>query len=85
VLTRKSGPLFGARWRQRSGRIEVEGAGAGFGGRSLLLSQNAVPARPYEIMVEVRLDDESGAAGLIFEADGGDRHYGFIQAQGSFA
>src|SRR5262249_16618857 len=32
-------PVFGARWRQRAGRIQVEGLGSGFGGRSLCLWQ----------------------------------------------
>ena len=31
-------PLFGGRWRQRAGRILVDGLGAGFGGRSLCLA-----------------------------------------------
>jgi len=75
-------PVFGARWSQRAGRVQVEGAGQGFGGRSLCLSQKPVPARPYEISVEVRLDDESGAAGLVFASDGGDRHYGFYPSAG---
>lgn len=58
-------PVFGARWSQRAGRVQVEGAGQGFGGRSLCLSQKPVPARPYEIAVEVRLDDEwRGGLGL---------------------
>jgi regulator of sirC expression with transglutaminase-like and TPR domain/S1-C subfamily serine protease len=72
----------GARWRQRAGRIQVEGAGPGFGGRSLCLSQRPVPALPFEVAVTVRLDDEAGAAGLVFHADGGDRHYGFYPSAG---
>jgi len=72
----------GARWTQKAGRISVEGAGNGFGGRSLLVSQRVVPARPYDVSVTVKLDDESGAAGLIFESDGGDRHYGFYPSAG---
>src|ERR1700736_979903 len=40
------------------------------------------PAVPYEVAVTVRLDDESGAAGLIFHADGGDKHYGFYPSGG---
>jgi serine protease Do len=75
-------PLFGARWRQRAGRILVEGAGNGFGGRSLCLWQPAVPAVPFEIGVTVRLDDEAGAAGLVFHADGENRHYGFYPSGG---
>jgi serine protease Do len=75
-------PLMGARWRQRGGRMHVEGAGKGFGGRSLCLSHKAVPERPYEIAVNVRLDDEAGAAGLIFAADGKDTHYGFYPTAG---
>jgi regulator of sirC expression with transglutaminase-like and TPR domain len=75
-------PLFGARWQQRAGRITVDEPGEGFGGRSLCLSQQHVPERPYEMCVTVRLDDESGAAGLAFCADGGDRHYGFYPSGG---
>jgi regulator of sirC expression with transglutaminase-like and TPR domain len=75
-------PLFGARWTQRAGRIQVEGPGQGFGGRSLCLSGKTVPALPYEIGVTVKLDDETGAAGLVFGADGGHRHYGFYPSAG---
>jgi serine protease Do len=69
--------LFGAHWRQRAGRILVDGMGSGFGGRTLCLSQQPVPPLPYEVAVTVRLDDEAGAAGLAFHADGGNKHYGF--------
>jgi len=75
-------PLMGARWSRKAGRIQVEGLGAGFGGRALCLSQKEVPPRPYELSVTVKLDDESGAAGLAFESDGGDRHYGFYPTAG---
>lgn len=74
--------LFGANWQQRAGRILVDGLGAGFGGRSLCLSQTDPPALPYEVAVAVRLGDESGAAGLVFHADGSDRHYGFYPTNG---
>jgi regulator of sirC expression with transglutaminase-like and TPR domain len=73
---------FEGRWRQRRGRIVVDGPGSGFGGRSLCLSKLPVPKEPYEVAVTVRLDDESGAAGLAFRADGGDRHYGFYPSGG---
>ncbi len=75
-------PLMGARWTQRGGRIVVEGQGSGFGGRSLCLSHKPVPERPYDVAVSVRLDDESGAAGLVFEADAKDTHYGFYPTAG---
>ncbi len=75
-------PLFGARWRQRAGRITVDGSGEGFGGRSLCLWEMPVPERPFEMTVSVQMDDESGAAGLAFSADGGDRHYGFYPTNG---
>jgi regulator of sirC expression with transglutaminase-like and TPR domain len=74
--------LFGARWRQRAGHIHVEGAGSGFGGRSLCLSKREVPKTPYEIAVRVKLNDESGAAGLVFHADGENKHYGFYPTGG---
>jgi len=72
----------GASWRQRAGRISVEGAGPGFGGRSLCLSRRPTPALPFEATVTVKLDDEKGAAGLVFHADGKDRHYGFYPSGG---
>jgi regulator of sirC expression with transglutaminase-like and TPR domain len=75
-------PLLGGTWRQRAGRILAEGAGSGFGGRSLCLWQRPVPELPFELTVTVKLDDESGAAGLAFQADGGDRHYGFYPSNG---
>ena len=75
-------PLFGARWRQRSGKILVDGLGRGFGGRSLCLSETPVPEVPYEIQAQVKLGDESGAAGLVFHSDGGDQHYGYYPSAG---
>jgi serine protease Do len=41
-----------------------------------------VPALPFEVAVTVKLEDEAGAAGLIFHCDGGDRHYGFYPSGG---
>jgi regulator of sirC expression with transglutaminase-like and TPR domain len=75
-------PLFGATWRQRGGRIEVQGAGQGFGGRSLCLAAKEPPEIPFEVGVAVKLDDEAGAAGLVFHADGKDSHYGFYPSAG---
>jgi len=75
-------PVGAARWRQRAGRISVSGAGNGFGGRSLCLAVAGPPEPPYELAVWVKLDDEAGAAGLAFAADGADRHYGFYPTAG---
>lgn len=75
-------PLFGATWQQRGGRILAGGMGSGFGGRSLCLSQAEAPELPYEVAVSVKLDDEAGAAGLVFHADGKDTHYGFYPTNG---
>ncbi|HZU36537.1 MAG TPA: tetratricopeptide repeat protein [Gemmataceae bacterium] len=75
-------PLFGAHWRQRAGHILVEGVGSGFGGRALCLWQHPTPAELYEVAVSVKLDDEAGAAGLVFHADGSSRHYGFYPTGG---
>ncbi len=75
-------PVFGAQWRERSGIMEVSGQGAGFGGRSLCIYQSPVPSTSFEVAVNVKLDDESGAAGLIFHADGQDKHYGFYPSSG---
>lgn len=74
--------LFGSRWRQRAGRIQVDGAGQGFGGRSLCLSELSIPELPFEFAVSVKLDDEAGAAGLAFCADGDEKHYGFYPSNG---
>lgn len=74
--------VFGARWRQRAGRLLVDGIGSGFGGRSLCLSRKPLLEPPFEVGVAVRLDDESGAAGLVFDADGNDRHFGFYPSGG---
>lgn len=76
-------PLFGARWRQRAGRIQVQGMGTGFGGRSVCLWQQPVPKVPFELAVDVQLEDEAGAAGLVFHSDGDQRHYGFYPSGGS--
>ncbi|MFM8469174.1 MAG: tetratricopeptide repeat protein, partial [Limisphaerales bacterium] len=75
-------PLLGARWSQKAGRVSVEGTGKGFGGRALCLNQRDVPSVPYEIAVTVKLENESGAAGLVFSSDGGDLHYGFYPTAG---
>ena len=75
--------LFGANWRSRGRRIIVEGEGDGFGGRALCLATKAPPEVPFEATVTVRLDDEAGAAGLAFAADGGDKHYGFYPSAGA--
>lgn len=74
--------VMGARWTQRGGIIQAEGAGGGFGGRALCLSERPEPKNPYEVAVQVKLDDESGAAGLAFASDGGERHYGFYPSDG---
>ena len=75
-------PLFGGSWRQRAGRILVNGTGSGFGGRSLCLYQLPTPEPPFELAVQVKLNDEAGAAGLVFHSDGGDKHYGFYPSAG---
>ena len=75
-------PVMGARWSRKAGRIQVEGLGAGFGGRSICLWQKEIPPLPYELTVSVKLDDESGAAGLVFASDEGDKHYGFYPTAG---
>lgn len=74
--------IYGGRWRQRAGRIIADGAGTGFGGRTLCFSQRPAPEAPYDIAVSVKLDDESGAAGLIFGGDDRDKHYGFYPTSG---
>lgn len=74
--------LFGGRWRQRAGRVLVEGPGGGFGGRTVLLSRRAAPKRPFDVAVWVRLQREDGAAGLAFEFQNTECHYGFYPSNG---
>jgi len=73
---------MGAEWSQRGGTIRASQLGDGFGGRALCLSSEDVPETPYEVAVRVRLDDESGAAGLVFASDGENVHYGFYPSGG---
>lgn len=75
-------PIFQGNWRQRAGRIISEGQGNGIGGRALLLSKIDPPALPFEAEVWVKLKDETGAAGLIFDSDGKDKHFGFYPSNG---
>lgn len=70
-------------WKQRAGIITAAGLGSGFGGRMLCLSKQEPPPVPYELEVDVRLHDESGAAGLVFHGNGKDKHYGFYPTNGS--
>ena len=75
-------PIFQGSWRQRAGRIISEGQGNGIGGRALLLSKIDPPALPFEAEVWVKFKDETGAAGLIFDSDGKDKHFGFYHSNG---
>ena len=70
------------RWRQRAGRIIASGMGRGFGGRTLCLATMNPPEDAFEVEVDVKLDDSSGAAGIAFHADGGNRHYGYYVTNG---
>lgn len=82
VNTEEWEPFFGARWVQKGGQVSVEGAGEGFGGRSILLSKTAVPEEKFEVAVKVKMDDESGAAGLIFGGENENEHFGFYPSNG---
>lgn len=73
---------MGGDWTQRGGVITARKRGDGFGGRALCLSEQEVPELPYEVVVRVRLEDEGGAAGIAFAADGKDKHYGFYPTGG---
>ncbi|MCH2210649.1 MAG: trypsin-like peptidase domain-containing protein [Fuerstiella sp.] len=75
-------PIGGTGWKQRAGRIKVEGWGTGFGGRTLCMLKQ-VHEIPIEIEVDVKLGNERGAAGLMMHSDGGDRHYGFYPSAGN--
>lgn len=75
-------PVMGGGWNQRGGVISADEMGNGFGGRAILLSSAKVPEVPYEVSVMTKLDDESGAAGLVFASDGDQAHYGFYPSGG---
>ena len=75
--------VFGANWRQRASRVLVDGYGDSFGGRSLCLQNLANTQPPYDLEVDIKLNDEAGAAGLCFHADGKNRHYGFYPSAGN--
>ena len=75
--------VFGGEWKQRSARILVNGQGTSFGGRTLCVHKGSLPEFPFDLKVDVKLGDEQGAAGLIFHADAGDRHYGFYPSAGN--
>tara|TARA_R110000850_G_scaffold19988_22_gene59867 strand:+ start:566 stop:2920 length:2355 start_codon:yes stop_codon:yes gene_type:complete len=82
IDSRQWTPIMGGDWTQRGGVITARQMGDGFGGRALCLSREKVPEVPYEISVQVRLNDESGASGLTFASDGKDKHYGFYPSGG---
>lgn len=74
--------VMGAEWSQRGGVITARHPGDGFGGRALCVSSLPVPEEPYEVAVKVKLDEETGAAGLVFASDGDQVHYGFYPSDG---
>jgi serine protease Do len=76
-------PAMGGQWTQHAGVISAEQVGDGFGGRSHCLSLTEVPELPYEVAVNVKLDDEEGAAGLIVACDEQQRCYGFYPTGGN--
>lgn len=76
-------PRGDVNWKQRAGVIKVDGVGRGFGGRALCLSRLTPPDLPFELAVDVKLEEEDGAAGLVFHSDGEDVHYGFYPSSGA--
>jgi len=76
-------PLMGGSWRQRAGKIYCDAPGDGFGGRTICLHQLSKLKPPFEMQVDVKLEEESGAAGLVFASDGKSKHYGFYPTAGS--
>ena len=73
----------GGSWRQRAGRLIASGTGSGFGGRMICLSTLPEHKGPFEVSVDVKLEDERGAAGLVFQGTPPDRHYGFYPTNGA--
>lgn len=76
-------PVFGSDWRRRATNIVVNAPGSSFGGRTLCLQTSAPDTPDFAVEVDVRMEEESGAAGLVFHADGADRHYGFYPSAGN--
>lgn len=74
---------MGGNWRQRAGMLIASGRGLGFGGRTVCISTRTPPEDKFACEVEVKLHDESGAAGLVFYFDGKDSHYGFYPTTGA--
>jgi len=70
-------------WRQRAGSLIASGRGTGFGGRTICISSRTPPEDQFACEVEVKLHDESGAAGIAFYYDGKDSHYGFYPTSGA--
>ncbi len=81
--TRQWKPTMGGQWRQQHGHITANAPGDGFGGRTLCIYQEPPPPGAYEVSVQMKLDNERGAAGLIFDSDGGASHYGFYSSNGN--
>ncbi|MEZ6057893.1 MAG: transglutaminase family protein [Planctomycetaceae bacterium] len=75
-------PQGTVRWTQRAGRIHATGTEAAPGGRSFCLSKRPTPQVPFEVGVAVSFEEADGAAGLVFQADGKERHYGFYPSSG---
>ena len=75
-------PLTDARWTRSGGTLRAEGGSQGFGNRSLCLQKADMPNLPCELSVREKLENESGAAGLVFCSDGKDKHYGFYPSGG---
>ena len=75
-------PLLNGRWTQHAGVIHASEQGHGLGMRTICLNKDEKPGLPFELSVDVKLDDESGAAGLAFCSDGKDQHYGFYPSAG---
>jgi S1-C subfamily serine protease/regulator of sirC expression with transglutaminase-like and TPR domain len=75
-------PALGARWTQHSGMIQSKSMGSGFGGRTLCLSKTEQPSETFEVATNVKLEEENGAAGLVFCAQDEDHYYGFYPSNG---
>ncbi len=76
-------PMMEGSWKQRAGELRAVGFGKGFGGRMLCHRQKGFIKAPFEIEAEVRLEDDGGAAGLVFCSNEKGEHYGFYPTNGS--
>lgn len=70
-------PYFDGSWKASAGKVIAEGHQELYFNRALLLNLEKNHTFPYEAAVDLKLDNETMAAGLVFGFESDDRHLGF--------